>query len=74
MAYVIEYFKDTVRIGSSLWDRSLEATIHMAKDGLIRHQADFYRIIDDNSGAEVESGRRDALEGGPKGEKRPPPT
>jgi hypothetical protein len=30
-----------------------------AKDGMIRHRADFYRIIDMGSNAEVASGRRD---------------
>jgi hypothetical protein len=59
MAYVIEYFQDTLKIGSTPWDASLEATVQVAKDGPIRHQADFVRIIDDNTGAEVESGRRD---------------
>jgi hypothetical protein len=58
MAYVIEYFRDGVKIGSVLWARTLDDTVQLAKDGLIRQQADLFRIIDDDTGAEVESGRR----------------
>jgi hypothetical protein len=36
-----------------------QETEKFAKDGLIRHRADFYRIIDVDSNAEVASGRRD---------------
>jgi hypothetical protein len=60
MAYIIEYFKETKKIGSTPWADSIDATIRVAEDGLKKHDADFYRIIDDSSGAEVESGRRDA--------------
>lgn len=60
MAYLIEYYRDTVKIGATPWDASLEKTMQVARDGLIRHNADVFRIIDDDTGAEVESGRRDA--------------
>jgi hypothetical protein len=60
MAYVIEYFEGTKKIGSTPCADSIDAAIRAAEDGLKRHHADFYRIMDDSSGAEVESGRRDA--------------
>jgi hypothetical protein len=60
MAYIIEYFKGTKKIGSIPSADSIDATIRVAEDGPKRQHGDFYRIIDDSSGAEVESGRRDA--------------
>jgi hypothetical protein len=36
-----------------------QETEKFAKDGLVRHRADFFRIIDVDSNAEVASGRRD---------------
>jgi hypothetical protein len=61
MVYSIEYFRDTKQIGKTPWDGDLEKTKQVARDGLIRHQADFVRIIDvDGSGAEIWSERRDA--------------
>ena len=59
MAYVIEYYRDTLKIGATPWDAPLEKTVQVARDGLIRHNADFFRVVDDFTGAEVESGRRD---------------
>ena len=55
MAFVIEYYKEGVKKGSTSWDDTLEKTKQVAMDGLIRHDADFARIVDDNSGAEVAS-------------------
>ena len=60
MAYIIEYFKGTKKIDFGTLVNSIDATIRAAEDGVKRLGADFYRIIDDSSGAEVELGRRDA--------------
>ena len=61
MAYRIEYFREGREIGTTPWAQSLDDTIRVARDGLVRHQADFARIVDvDGSGAEVWSGRHDA--------------
>ncbi|CUI01118.1 hypothetical protein PHA8399_03259 [Leisingera aquaemixtae] len=60
MAYKVEYYREGKLIGSSPWDKDLEATKQFARDGLIRHSCDFARIIDvDGSGAEIWSVRRD---------------
>ena len=59
MPYVVEYFKEGQKVGSAQWKGTLVGTQRVAEDGLIRHQADSYRIIDDDTGAEVASGRRD---------------
>jgi hypothetical protein len=59
MAFRIEYYKEGEFAGSTP-HRGLElVTETFAKDGLIRHRADFYQIIDVDSNAEVVSGRRD---------------
>jgi hypothetical protein len=61
LAYVVEYYKDGVRRGSSPHAGPLENAKLFAEDGLIRHGADFARIMDvDGSGAEIWSVRRDA--------------
>jgi hypothetical protein len=56
MAFRIEYYKEGEFAGSTP-HRGLElVTETFAKDGLIRHRADFYRIIDaDGSNSEVTS-------------------
>ena len=60
MAYKIEYFKEGQNIGDTPWEASLDETIKVAEDGLIRHRADFFRIIDvDGSGGEVASGNKE---------------
>jgi hypothetical protein len=59
MGYEIQYFKGAVRVGSAQQSGSLEETRQVARRGLIRHGGDFFRIIDDNTGVEVDSGRHD---------------
>lgn len=58
MAYVIEYYNEGVLKGKTPWTGSLEDTTRVARDGLVRHDADFARIINDETGAEVASVRR----------------
>ena len=60
MAYAIEYFREGNKIGDSPHQGPLGKTEEVAKNGLLIHNADFARIIDDNSGAEVSSVRRGA--------------
>ncbi|MDE2182177.1 MAG: hypothetical protein KGJ78_04070 [Alphaproteobacteria bacterium] len=61
MAYLIEYYKEGVKAGDTPWNGTFEETKKVARDGLIRHDCDFARIIDvDGSGAEIWSERRDA--------------
>ena len=58
--YSIEYFNEGAKLQAVPWSGSLEQTLQVARDGLIRHGADFARIIDSDTGAEVDSVRRDA--------------
>jgi hypothetical protein len=51
--------KKALLAGSTPHPGSQHETEKFAKDGMIRHRADFYRIIDVGSNAEVASGRRD---------------
>lgn len=61
MAFRVVYFLEGRQIGESPHDGPLPLTERFAREGLIRHGADFYRIISlDGSNAEVASGRRDA--------------
>lgn len=61
MIYRILYYRGGQEIGSTPHAGPLAAAEAMAKDGLARHGAEAYRIIDvDGSTAEVASGRRDA--------------
>jgi hypothetical protein len=48
MAFVIEYYKNGKLIGSTPWAASLEKTVKVATDGLIRHEAEYARIVDDD--------------------------
>jgi hypothetical protein len=60
MAFRIDYYKEGGWAGSTPHPGPQHETEKFAKDGLIRHRADFYRIIDvGGSNAEVASGRRD---------------
>ena len=59
MAFRIEYYKEGEFAGSTPHPGPVLVTETFAKDGLIRRRADFYRIIDVDSNAEVVSGRRD---------------
>lgn len=59
MAYNIQYFLDGQKIGSTPWADTLAKTKQVARDGLIRHKADMARIINDETGAEVDSVTRD---------------
>ena len=59
MAFRIDYYKEGLLAGSTPHPGPQNETEKFAKDGLIRHRADFYRIIDVASNAEVASGRRD---------------
>jgi hypothetical protein len=57
MTHKIEYFKEGRKIRDASLDASLDESMEVAKDNLIRHEADFFRIIDiDGSSAEVASG------------------
>jgi len=59
MAYLVEYFREGRKVGTTPQVGSL----HKAKQfhGLTRYQADFVRIVDqDNGGAEVWWERRGA--------------
>jgi hypothetical protein len=60
MAFIIEYYKEGVLKGKTPWGDTLERTKQVALEGLSRHDADFARIINDETGAEVDSVRRDA--------------
>ena len=57
MAFVIKYYKDGKLIGSTPWAGSLENTVKVARDGLIRHKAEVAQIVDDdgNEAAKVDS-------------------
>ena len=59
MAFRIDYFKEGLLAGSTPHPGPQHDTEKFAKDSLIRHRADFYRIIDVDSNAEVASGRLD---------------
>ena len=59
MAFRIEYFKEGLLAGSTPHPGPQHEAEKFAKDGMIRHRADFYRIIDADSNAEVASGRID---------------
>ena len=59
MAFRIDYYKEDLMAGSTPHPGPQQETEKFAKDGLIRHRADFYRIIDADSNAEVASGRID---------------
>jgi hypothetical protein len=59
MAFRIDYFKGGLLTGSIPHPGPQHEAENFAKDGMIRHRADFYRIIDVGSNAEVASGRRD---------------
>jgi hypothetical protein len=59
MAFRIDYYKEGEFAGSTPHPGPELMTETFAKDGLVRHRADFYRIIDVDSNAEVVSGRRD---------------
>jgi hypothetical protein len=61
--YRIEYFKEGKSAGLTLWAGSLEESKPVVRAGLIRHHADFARLIDvDGSNAEVWSCRSDVPE------------
>jgi hypothetical protein len=52
--YVVEYYKDGLRKGSSPHAGPLDNAIMFAEDGLVRHDVDFARILDvDGGGAEI---------------------
>ena len=58
--YVVEYQKDGVKKGSSPHAGPLENAIMFAEAGLARHDVDFARILDvDSGGAEIWSKKRD---------------
>ena len=59
MAFRIDYFKEGLLAGSTPHPGPQDETENFAKDGMKRHRADSYRIIDVGSNAEVASGRRD---------------
>jgi hypothetical protein len=59
MAFRIDYYKEGLLAGSSPHPGPQHETEKFAKDGMKRRRADFYRIIDVDSNAEVASGRRD---------------
>jgi hypothetical protein len=60
MAFRIDYYREGLLAGSTPHPGPQHETEKFAKDGLIRHRADFYRIIDVGGGnAEVASGRHD---------------
>ena len=59
MAFRIDYYKEGLMAGSTPHPGPRHETEIFAKDGMKRHRADFYRIIDADSNAEVASGRRD---------------
>lgn len=64
MAYTIEYFRAGVKIGATPWNEPLPQTKQVARDGLIRHDADFARILDTQAGGvEVDSVRRQSIPG-----------
>ena len=56
MAFRIDYFKEGLLAGSTPHPGPQHETEKFAKDGMIRHRADFYRIVDVGSNAEVASG------------------
>lgn len=58
MAYTIEYFREGLRLGATSWSAAIADTVKMAKHGLITHDADFARILDEG-GAEVDSVKPD---------------
>ena len=60
MAYLVEYYREGVKKGSSPHAGPLENAKMFAEDRLLRHDADFARIIDvEGSGAEIWSVSRD---------------
>ncbi len=50
MAFIIEYYKEGVLKGKTPWGDTLERTKQVALEGLSRHDADFARIINDETG------------------------
>jgi hypothetical protein len=61
MAYLVEYFREGRKIGTTPQVGSLRKAKQFSKDGLTCYQADFVRIIDqDNGEVEVWWERRDA--------------
>ena len=59
MSYRIDYFKEGLLAGSTPHPGPQHETEKFAIDGMKRRRADFYRIIDVGSNAEVASGHRD---------------
>jgi hypothetical protein len=59
MAFRIDYYKEGLMAGSTPHPGPQHETEQFAKDGMMRRRADFYRIIDVDSNAEVASGHRD---------------
>jgi hypothetical protein len=59
MAFRIDYYKEGELAGSTPHPGPQHETEQFAKDGMMRRRADFYRIIDVDSNAEVASGHRD---------------
>lgn len=62
MAFLVEYYREGRLIGSTPWGGTLDATKHLARRGVKMHKADFARVMNDASGAEVWSIRDDGSE------------
>jgi hypothetical protein len=61
MAYLVEYFRESRKIGTTPQVGSLRKAKQISKDGLTCYQADFVRNIDqDNGEVDVWWERRDA--------------
>jgi hypothetical protein len=62
VAYLVEYFREGRKIGTTPQVGSLQKAKQFSKDGLICYQADFVRIVDqDNGGVEVWWERHDRM-------------
>jgi hypothetical protein len=59
MIFRIDYYKEDLMAGSTPHPGPQHEAEKFAKDGMIRHRADLYRIIDVGSNSEVASGRLD---------------
>lgn len=59
-SYVIEYHKGGLRRAVSPHAGPLKETIEVAHEGMMRHDADFARVIDTDSSAEVIKIQREA--------------
>lgn len=57
--YRVQYLREGVPVGSSPHSGTLDSAKQFARDGLIRHDADIARILDEVADIELDSVVRD---------------